>query len=103
MMMMMIHRKEDDDDDDDDDDGDDDDDDDDYQKFSEDEYKHGKNVKLPVVVIAKIDCVEHTYICNTQEQIRAYPTYTAILYSWKKWQGRDRIDGLTRVIVPSRR
>jgi len=48
-----VDAPEDDDDDDDDDDGDDDDDDDDdYQKFSEDEYKHGKNVTLPVV----IDC-----------------------------------------------
>jgi thiol-disulfide isomerase/thioredoxin len=41
--------------------------------YSEEDFQHAVSVNIPVI-IGKVDCVDHKFLCNQEEQIRAYPT-----------------------------
>lgn len=59
--------------------------------YSEDDYQHAQNVKMPVV-IAKVDCVTQPTLCNLQENIRAYPTLRLFI-DGKQWSGGSDYKG----------
>ena len=46
---------------------------DDDHNYSDEDFEHAVKVNIPVI-IAKVDCVDHKFLCNQQEKIRAYPT-----------------------------
>lgn len=55
-------------------------------EYTEEEYKHAKNVKLPVMV-AKVDCVDHHDLCR-QQSVMAYPTLR-LFVNGERWKGGD--------------
>jgi thiol-disulfide isomerase/thioredoxin len=57
------------------------------EDYTDEDYEEAKKVKLPVM-IAKIDCVIHTKVCNQDENIRAYPTLR-LFVDGKPWKGGD--------------
>jgi len=61
--------------------------------FTDEDYDHAIQVTLPVV-IAKVDCVsdKNQYLCNQQEQIRAYPTLRLFI-DGKTWEGGSDYKG----------
>jgi hypothetical protein len=61
------------------------------EDYSEEDYQHAQNVKMPVV-IAKVDCVSQTKVCNLREQIRAYPTLRLFI-DGKVWPGGSDYKG----------
>jgi thiol-disulfide isomerase/thioredoxin len=64
--------------------------------YSEEDLEHAKMVQMPVV-IAKIDCVTHTNVCNHQEDIRAYPTLRLFI-DGKSWDGGSDYKGHRTVV-----
>ncbi|KAG7342374.1 endoplasmic reticulum vesicle transporter [Nitzschia inconspicua] len=75
------------------------------EDYSEEDYRHAENVKMPVV-IAKVDCVTQPKVCNLRENIRAYPTLRLFI-DGKPWPGgsdykghrtvRDMVDWLAHM------
>jgi len=59
--------------------------------YSDEDYDHAVKVTLPVVVV-KVDCVDHKYLCNRQEQIRAYPTLRLFI-DGQPWEGGSDYKG----------
>ena len=57
------------------------------QDIAEKEYEQAAEVEVPVT-IAKVDCVTHPEVCNTQENIRAYPTLR-LFVDGEPWKGGD--------------
>ena len=44
-----------------------------HHNYSDEDFQHAVSVNIPVI-IAKVDCVDHKFLCNQEEEIRAYPT-----------------------------
>lgn len=57
------------------------------EDYTSEDYSAAEKVELPVV-IAKIDCVVHSQLCNIDERIQAYPTLR-LFVDGKPWQGGD--------------
>ena len=55
--------------------------------YSPEEFQAAQMVELPVV-IAKIDCVTHTDVCNRGQNVRAYPTLR-LFVDGEPWRGGD--------------
>lgn len=66
------------------------------EDYSEEDLEHAKMIQMPVV-IAKIDCVVHSRVCNFQENIRAYPTLRLFI-DGKSWDGGSDYKGHRTIV-----
>lgn len=60
----------------------------DHHKYSDEDFEHAVKVSRPVV-IAKVDCVDHKYLCNQEEKIMAYPTLRLFIDGKSRFGGSD--------------